>query len=199
MVKFPNDSLTYRKIYEIFTLGEYNCPTGSTYCHQWDYTVTNYLITSADTFELSRFITPFANTGTPRFPSTWKQVYIFDVTDFYPYLVDSAKVRILYSGYSGGFTANVKFAFIEGTPEKNVEGIDPLWSGTYTYGNPSDPIANHIAQRYRTVPVNTQTSALKFTVTGHGSDNTTQCCEFSSHSYYVYLDSGIIASEIHLA
>src|SRR6185437_3426192 len=100
-VAFPNGSTSYRKILMMFTLGEYNCPTGSQYCHQWDYTVTNYVMTKTDTVELSRFITPYANTGVPRFPSTWKQRYIYDVSDFYTLLKDSAKIRINYSGYSG--------------------------------------------------------------------------------------------------
>ncbi|MEO8760003.1 MAG: hypothetical protein ABI448_03875, partial [Bacteroidia bacterium] len=99
-VSFPNGNVTYRKILMQFTLGEYNCPSGSQYCHQWDYTVTNYVMTKTDTVELSRFITPYANTGVPRFPSTWKQRYIYNVTDFYTLLKDSATIRINYSGYS---------------------------------------------------------------------------------------------------
>ncbi|HXD93760.1 MAG TPA: PNGase F N-terminal domain-containing protein, partial [Bacteroidia bacterium] len=132
-VVFPNGSTSYRKILMVFTLGEYACAAGTQYCHQWDYTVTNYVMTKTDTLELSRFITPYANTGTPRFPSTWKQHYMYDVTDFYTLLKDTATIRIFYSGYSGGFTANVKFAFIEGTPQRNVLGVDPLWRGAFSY------------------------------------------------------------------
>src|ERR1700752_2563380 len=110
LVHFPNGSTTYRKILMLFTLGEHPCPSGTTYCHQWDYTVLNYVLTPTDTIELSRFITPYANSGVPRFPSTWKQHYWYDVTDFAPVLKDSAVIRILYSGYSGGFTGNIKFA-----------------------------------------------------------------------------------------
>ena len=194
-VAFPNASKTYRKILMYFTLGEYACPSGSTYCHQWDYTVTNYVMTHTDTIELSRFITPFATTGTPRFTAAWKQVYIYNVTDFYNLLQDSATIRILYSGYSGGFTANVKFAFIEGVPERNVYGVTPLWKGAYNYGNSADPISNHLPTLPATAPANTQTSELKLTVTGHGSDNTTQCCEFASHNYSVTLNNSVIASK----
>ena len=194
-VSFPNGSVSYRKILMEFTLGEYACPSGSTYCHQWDYTVTNYVMTKTDTVELSRFITPYANTGVPRFPSTWKQRYIYNVTDFYNLLKDSASIRIFYSGYSGGFTANVKFAFIEGTPERNVLGVDHLWLGAFNYGNTADPIANHLPTKTFTAPANTQSSEMKFTVTGHGSDNNTQCCEFSSHNYSVLLNGSVIAQK----
>jgi hypothetical protein len=152
-------------------------------------------MTTTDTVELSRFITPYANSGVPRFPTTWQQYYTYDVTDFYPLLKDSAKIRINYSGYSGGFTANIKFAFIEGTPPRNVYGIDPIWSGAYNYGNTADPIANHIPTKTFTAPANTQSTEMKFTVTGHGSDNTTQCCEFASHNYSVVLNNNIIAQK----
>ncbi|MGZ3864241.1 MAG: peptide-N-glycosidase F-related protein [Bacteroidia bacterium] len=195
LAHFPNGSVSYRKILMLFTLGEHPCPAGSTYCHQWDYTVLNYVLTPTDTIELSRFITPYANTGVPRFPSTWKQHYWYDVTDFAGMLKDSAVIRILYTGYSGGFTGNIKFAFIEGTPERNVKGIDRLWSGSYTFGNPADPIMNHIPVKTKTAPANTQTAELKYTVTGHGSDNTTQCCEFASHTYSVTLNGSQIAKK----
>lgn len=195
LAHFPDGSVKYRKIFMVFTLGEHPCPAGTQYCHQWDYTVSNYVLTATDTVELSRFITPYANTGVPRFPSTWKQHYWYDVTDFAGLLKDSAVIRIFYSGYSGGFTGNIKFAFIEGTPERDVVGLERLWLGSYTFGNPSDPIMPHIPAKTRTAPANTQTAELKYTVTGHGSDNTTQCCEFASHTYSVTLNGSQIAQK----
>ncbi len=195
-VGFPGGSITYRKILMIFTMGEHSCPTGTQYCHQWDYTINNYLITSTDTVELSRFISPYATAGTPRFPTTWKKDYIFDVTDFYPLLKDTATVRIHYSGYSGGFTANVKFAFIEGVPPRNVIGMEPVWSGYFYYGNTADPISNHLPAYTLTVPANTQSSELRYIVTGHGADNTSQCCEFSTsntgHNYSILVNNNTI-------
>src|SRR4051812_18180976 len=69
-VPFPPDTATYRKIYMVFTMGEYVCPTGSQYCHQWDYTIqTSVMTPGGDTLELGRFISPYANAGTPNFPS----------------------------------------------------------------------------------------------------------------------------------
>lgn len=200
-VKFPDGSKTYRQILQIFTLGEYACPAGTQYCHQWDYTVSNYVLTQAgDTAEISRFITPYANTGVPRFPSTWTQEYVFDVTDYYTILKDSAVTRILYSGYSGGFTANVKFAFIEGTPPRNVIGRQKLWSNYFTYGNAADPIANHVQPFSLNMPAGAKTAELKFTITGHGADQTDNCCEFSNngkwHDYSVMLNNKALAKKL---
>lgn len=192
-VVFPSGATTYRKVYMVFNLGEYDCPAGTQYCHQWDYTVTNYIMTPTDTVEISRFITPYATTGSPRFPSTWNKDYVFDVTDYIQYLKGNAVSRIFYSGYSAGFTANVRFAFIEGTPERNVIGIDNLWSGSWQYGNASDPIDNHITPQTRTAPAGAQSAELKVTITGHGADNN-YCCEFDSHSYNVLLNNNSISS-----
>lgn len=197
-VTFPNGSVSYRKIYMIFTLGEYNCSAGSQYCHQWDYDVENYVMTPAgDTLELARFITPYATAGTPGFGSTWKQHYIFDVTDYYSILKNAATMRILYSGYSWGFSGDVKFAFIEGTPERNVLGYSRLWNNSYTYGNTADPIDNHITPDTITPPVGTQSTELKFAITGHGYDNTSGCCEFDNtgvgHTYSVLANNATVA------
>jgi hypothetical protein len=188
-VSFPSGTVAYRKIYMEFTLGTYICPGTPQYCHQWDYTVQNILMTpGGDTLELSRFITPYANAGVPRFPANWKHRYIFDVTDYYPLLKNNAALRIFYSGYSYGFTANVRFAFIEGTPERDVTGITRLWRGAWDYGRASDPIDNHVVQRSVTAPAGTQSAELKFLVTGHGSDATSQCCEFAKKEYEVILN-----------
>jgi hypothetical protein len=192
-VAFPDGSLTYRKILMVFTLGQYNCPTGSQYCHQWDYTVQNYIMTSnGDTIELNRLITPYATAGWPRFGSAWAQPYVFDVTDYASLLKDSATVRIFYSGYSGGFTADIKFAFIEGIPDRNVVGLNKLYDFSHQYGNPSNPMNSALTTANFVAPPNTESAVLHYIVTGHGSDDN-QCCEFDSHSYKVNLNGTSIA------
>jgi len=199
-IAFPAlGAATYRKIYMTFTLGKYMCPSGSTYCGDWDYTVQNYLMTPAgDTLELGRFITPYANASAPRTPWTWQQHYVYDVTDYVSKLHDSATMRIHYSGYSGGFTADIKFAFIEGTPERNVVGIQKLWDGSYNYGDTthsdSNDINTHFTAISATAPAGTQTSNLKFTITGHGYD-AVGCCEFASHNYQVMLNGSSITTQ----
>jgi Peptide-N-glycosidase F, C terminal/Secretion system C-terminal sorting domain len=198
VINFPSPGTTYRKVYMIFTLGKYVCPAGSTYCGDWDYTVTNYLMTPAgDTMEIARLITPYANAGAPRTPFTWKQPYVFDVTDYANIMHDSAAIRINYSGYSGGFTANIRFAFIEGTPDRTVLGVKKLWSGYWAYGDTthhdSNNINTHFVPTMDTAPSSAAYGALKFTVTGHGSD-ANYCNEFCSHNYYVYLNGGKVDS-----
>ena len=196
-VVFPSGSVTYRKIYMIITIGEYNCVAGSQYCHQWDYDIENYVMTpGGDTLELGRFITPYATSGTPGFSLTWQQHYIFDVTDYYPILKDSATMQIFYSGYSWGFTGDVKFAFIEGTPERNILGHDKLWNSTYTYGDTASPIDSSLLPYTFTPPAGTQSTEMKFIITGHGSDNATGCCEFDNtgvgHNYTIWANNNVV-------
>lgn len=188
-VQFPDGSKSYRRVVMVFTLGKYQCPGTPQYCGDWDYTVNSYLMTkNGDTVELGRLITPYASTNAPRTPMTWKERYVYDVTDFYPLLKDSATVRISYSGYSGGFTANIKFVFVEGTPARNVAGVERLWHGYFGYGNAANPIDNKITAFSKTAPANTQTAEMKFNISGHGSDGT-GCAEFCKKYYNVMLNS----------
>lgn len=155
-VTFPSGSVSYRKIIMVFTLGKYQCPSGTQYCGDWDYTVQNFLMTPTDTFELSRLITPYANASYPRTPWGWKQRYYFDVTDFYPVLKNAATIRLSYHNYSGGFTGNIRFAFIEGTPPRNVTGIKRLWHGAFPFGNSANPIENYLPATNVAAQANTQ-------------------------------------------
>ncbi len=186
-INFPAPGTSYRRIYMIVTLGKYVCPGSPTYCGDWDYTFMTYLMTpGGDTLELGRLITPYANSGAPRTPATWKQRYVYDVTDYVSKLHNSATMRILYSGYSGGFTADIKFAFIEGTPDRNVQSIKRLWHGTFGYGGTPD-INTNFTSLPQTAAAGALSSALKFTITGHGYDNN-QCCEFMNSNYAVILN-----------
>ena len=189
-VSFPDGTVSYRKIIMVFTLGKYTCPSGSQYCGDWDYTVQNFVTTSNnETFELGRLITPYAGTTWPRTPMSWKERYFFDVTDFYTILKNAATIRTFYQGYSGGFTANIKFAFIEGTPPRNVTGIQRLWNGSFAFGSTTDPIDSHVAATSFTAPANTQSAEVKYTLTGHGSDNN-GCSEFCA-PYYQFRQNNV--------
>ena len=198
-VVFPDSTKDYRKIYVILTVGQYTCPPGTQYCHQWDYDIENYVMTpSGDTFELARIITPYATSGTPGFGSAWKQHYIFDVTDYRNILRNSATIRSHYSGYSGGFTYDVRFAFIEGIPERNVLSVNKLWDHSVEYGVANSIIIDSIITAHTlTPPAGTQAANMKFIITGHGYDSTSGCCEFDrtgvGHTYNVVVNSNPVA------
>lgn len=189
-VQFPDEDQSYRQIMMTLKLGQYNCEPGAEYCHQWDYNAHIQLLSDdGEVYELGRFITPFATSGWSRFGNDWEQPYIFDVSDFYPLLKGEKDIRVFYSGYSGGFTAEIEFAFIEGTPEREVLDVKTIYHLSETYGNPDEPFNDYLGVFSDTAPEGTQDALLKVLVTGHGSDGTEQCCEFSSHFYDVILNN----------
>ncbi len=181
---------TYRKIFLVYTVNSHACPSGSTYCHQWDY-IGNVTLKSphGDTVELARIITPFATSGWTRFPAppAWSEDYIFDVTDFAPLLRDSITINSALGVGSPGFGIFTKLIFIEGTPDRNTVAIHRLYTHGGTYGNASNPIDNNFPVLNQTAPAGTASAAFRFLVTGHGSD-ANQCCEFASHYYNLFLN-----------
>jgi len=192
-VTFPDGSKSYQRVFMYFTLGKYVCPGNPQYCSDWDYTVQNYLMTpTGDTLELGRLITPYANST--RMTANWKGVYAFDVTDFYPVLKNNATVRVHYSGYSGGFTADVKFAFIEGVPARNVMGIERIWKNSYNYGHGSVDINTALSNVSLTAPANAQSAEARFTITGHGGD-ASGCAEFCPKTYTLNLNNNQLVQQ----
>lgn len=187
-------SATYRKIYLVYTVNSHTCAAGSTYCHQWDY-IGNVVLktTYGDTVELARIITPFATSGWSRFPAppAWSEDYVFDVTDFAPYLKDSITIQTALGVGSPGFGCYSKFIFIEGTPDRNITGIIPVYHHGGTYGDSANPINNNFPVMSDTAPAGTVSAAFRFIVTGHG-DDANGCCEFAEHYYSLYLNGDSI-------
>lgn len=202
-VVFPDGSTSYRKVLMTFTLGKYDCGNGynpatagetsqgrSGWCADWDYDLHIMLMKpSGDTLSLGEVITPYANTTMPIFPWSWKHDYVYDVTDFYPLLKDSATMRIFYAGWSGGFTGTVKFEFIEGTPPREVLGVKNLWGGSkveFKYGD-SVSINDMIDVKTEMPPTGTQFGALRTIISGHGMD-ANGCSEFCSKWYQLMVN-----------
>jgi hypothetical protein len=187
-VTFPNGTESYRKINMTFTLGKETCPPGTQYCAQWDYTVRIFVMTPTDTFELGRFITPYAHSSYPNMPLSWKHDYVFDVTDFYPILQNGATMRIKYEGYSYGFTGSLKFDFIEGTPPRDVISVHKLWDGSFAYGQTTNPINDHTIASNIGVPATASYGEMIHLISGHGGDQNENCAEFCSKWYKWMID-----------
>ncbi|MBL7765879.1 MAG: T9SS type A sorting domain-containing protein [Chitinophagaceae bacterium] len=184
----PASNVTYRKIYFVYTIGKYQCPAGSQYCGQWDYSLDfiakplNPLV-STEEFEIARGITPYALTST-FFPWTWTHTYMLDVTDFAPILRDSVQIKAAYSGYSGGFTLATKLMFIEGTPGREPVAIRQVQRGYYGY---DANIENYLIPDTVTLQSPATNADMLVSITGHGSDNN-GCSEFCQKYYRVNLN-----------
>ncbi|WP_222165682.1 peptide-N-glycosidase F-related protein [Edaphocola aurantiacus] len=204
-ITFPNGSLSYQKIIMDFTLGKYNCggsynpaTAGETsqgksgWCSDWDYDLHIIVMTAAgDTLELGEVITPYANTTLPMFPWTWKRNYRYDITDLYPILKNGATIRIFYAGWSGGFTGTTKFSFIEGTPPREVLGVQSLWQSPgsgFSYGE-AVSIDSQIVKRTLTAPAGTTAATVRTIMSGHGFGNQAYCSEFCSKWYRLMVNN----------
>lgn len=197
-VVFPDGTKDYRKINMVFTLGKETCPAGSQYCAQWDYTVQLLVMTPTDTFELGRFITPYAHSSYPNMPLTWTHDYVYDLTDYYDILKNGAVVRIHYSGYSWGFTGKMHFDFIEGTRPRDVVGIEKLWNKSYKFGSTADPINVRTAERTITKPTGTVYAEARHIISGHGSDDQTNNCAEFCNKWYKWMVNGSAAQQVDI-
>lgn len=144
-----------------------------------------------DPFELMRLITPYASDKDDK----WNYVYWADITDFSSILHDSAEIRSFYSGYSDGFAVTLDFIFIEGTPAREAYKIENLWNASYTFGSTTNPINNAIVAKNILLDSSASSFKLRFTPTGHGSDQGENCAEFCPKFYYVKLDNNTVYSQ----
>lgn len=143
-------------------------------------------------FELGRMITPYAKF----FPKTFKYTFVFDVTDYVSKLKDSVQIRMLYSGYSFGFTCTVDFEFIEGTPTRDVLKIERVYKGYFPYGNVNNSIENYLTEKKFTKDDASKEVKLRLTVTGHGGESTEGCSEFCAKKFYLKLNKNQIVEQL---
>jgi hypothetical protein len=208
---FPNDpQKTYRKIWMRYTMG---CATGG--CSDWDYTTQIFLmhptgtydstVLSLDTistmpldvdttwnvfevvdpFEMGRVITPYGSL----LANSWTREHVFDVTDLVGLLKDSVQIRAFYSGWSSGFSVNLRFEFIEGTPPREVLDVKNIYKGDATYSTSANFESNFFNNKAITVPAGIAGARIFSTITGHGFDNNVNCAEFCVRNYTVNINS----------
>ena len=135
-------------------------------------------------YEIARVITPYGG----NIPSNYAFKHIFDITDFKSILQDSVKIRAHYSGWGNGWSATLDFEFIEGIPPRNVNSIENIYSGSYSYLNSADFENNKLNSKKFWIKPNTSQSMIKMTCTGHGFDNNINAAEFKPIDYFVHVN-----------
>src|SRR5690606_5865111 len=118
----------------------------------------------------------------------WKYTYTFDVTDFAYLLRDSVEIRAHYSGYQDGFTVTLDFEFTEGTPAMECYKIEPVYQGSFPYGNPNNSIENYIKAHQFTPDAAAKEIKFRVIQTGHGFGGNENCAEFCAKSHYVKIN-----------
>lgn len=143
-------------------------------------------------YELGRMITPYAKF----FPKNFKYTYVFDVTDYVSKLQDTVLIRMMYSGYSFGFTCTVDFEFIEGAPARDVLKIERVYKGYFPYGNVNNSIENYLTEKKFTKDDASKEVKLRLTVTGHGGESNEGCSEFCAKKFYLKLNKNQIVEQL---
>lgn len=188
---FPEGSESYGRIELLFTLG-----CASSGCSDWDYTVLLSLVdtVSGMEYDLGRCITPYGGymrTGQKGFNNDWKRTFRYDVSDFSGLLRSRQKLRIYYDGWSSGFSGTLDFAFIEGTPTREVLGVEVLYysgASEWSYNNSTDFESTRLPAKTVTLPTGTEHVRFRITPSGHGFDNNVFCAEFCERDYSLQID-----------
>ena len=131
-----------------------------------------------DRYELGRYITPYGiNLSLGNDGWTW----IYDVTDYLPLLRDSVDLQC------GNWQEllDLKFAFIEGTPPRDVINVEAFWNGTY-YLNSWD---NNVQSHQYSIAPNEEMFRLVTRASGHGFGQGNNCAEFCYNTHSVLVDS----------
>lgn len=146
-------------------------------------TITYYQVPfeEINDIEIGRYITPYGigfDLGPQGF--TW----IYDVTDYQKYLhgvVDLA-------AHNTQELIDLKFAFVEGIPARDVHDIQPVWQNWTSY-NYAD-MANDVVLQATPVALSDTSENFKIRtrLTGHGQVGDGACCEWQDKQHKIIID-----------
>lgn len=131
--------------------------------------------------EIGRYITPYGigfDLGPNGF--TW----IYDVTDYQMYLKDIVDL----AAHNTQELIDLRFAFIEGIPPRDVLKREPIWSdwNSYSYGNLDNDVSLPASQI--TLSNTASMYKIKTRMTGHGHNGNGQCCEWQNKDHKIMID-----------
>jgi hypothetical protein len=186
-VTFPAGG-TYQKINLHLQL---DCPSAG--CDHWDRFGSVGVVASGAVVEVARFITTFGVAA-----PAWD----YDLTDLAPLLRGDLTVQGFVDTWSpqgdaasngAGWLITATFTFTGGVPAKVPVANIPLWSwppnadppNSAQYGDPSDPITNHLKTQTISLPAGASSYALRTFITGHGQGNASNCAEFCQAAHTI--------------
>lgn len=130
-----------------------------------------------DRYELARYITPYGiNLTLGDDGWTW----VFDVTDFVELLRDSVQLE------AGNWQEllDLRFAFIEGTPTRDVKRVEAFWKGQYNLSTFDENVTGHTFYPAE----GESTFKLKTRASGHGFGTGNNCGEFCYNTHSIKVD-----------
>lgn len=131
--------------------------------------------------EIARYITPYGiqfDLGPNGF--TWK----YDVTDYQMYL----KGLVDLAAHNTQELIDLKFAFIEGIPPRDVHARQPIWSDFKSYNFAQ--MANDVVLQEKPIILadSSETFKIKTRMSGHGQVGDFACCEWVANDHQIKVD-----------
>ena len=131
--------------------------------------------------EIARYITPYGiqfDLGPNGF------YWIYDVTDYQHYLKNAVDL----AAHNTQELLDLRFAFIEGIPPRDVHKREPIWADFRSYQY-SEMDNNTVLQSVPVVLSDTsEMFKIKTRFTGHGHNGSVNCCEWDSKDHMISVD-----------
>lgn len=153
-----------------------------------DATLTNDTITYYETpfelvndIEIGRYITPYG-IGFDLGPQGF--AWIYDVTDYQQYLHGMVDL----AAHNTQELIDLKFAFIEGIPPRDVHNVEPVWRNWTSYNYAQ--MANDVVLQETPVILSDTSDMfkLKTRLSGHGQVGDGACCEWQDKEHTILVD-----------
>jgi len=155
--------------------------TGSTQLINDTITYYNQPYELVNDVEIARYITPYGisfDLGPNGF------AWIYDVTDYQHYLKDTVDL----AAHNTQELLDLKFAFIEGIPPRDVHKREPIWADfrSYQFSNMAD---NSVLPEVPVVLSDTSDMfKIKTRLSGHGQVGNGACCEWVPNDHQIKVD-----------
>lgn len=185
-VRFPQFVGTYEQIMADFWT---TCPDVAGDCDDWDRKAwIDVKGPDGNWIEIIRYITPYGR-------GCEHQI---DLTDYASILQGEVELRMFIDTWgTGGWDVHLRLNYQPGTPRYNYSHIEPLWDGTFDFGNPINlqPL-DTLGYEF---PSDAQTAKLKVATTGHGwgGTNHQNAAEFYDATHF-FMINGIRTFTQHL-
>jgi hypothetical protein len=131
--------------------------------------------------EIARYITPYGiqfDLGPNGF------AWIYDVTDYQDYL----KNIVDLAAHNTQELLDLKFAFIEGIPPRDLHKREPIWSDFRSYGFAN--MANDVDLQAKKIHLSdtSENFKIKTRMSGHGQVGNNACCEWVPNNHQIKVD-----------
>jgi hypothetical protein len=190
---FPSQKAEIRRIVMHLTLAH---PDTMPIAH-WDYLDFIYIrrvggrLADSLNMEIARMLTPYGSS----FKNNWSFTWDVDVTDFAMILRDSVEIEYMHSGWEPetlGWALTLQFEVVYGKPVATPLMISEIYNGKFPYGNPANPIENHLIPHEFEFLSNAHFGRIRVQHTGHGADRPDYCSEFCSRWREVHINNTIV-------